>query len=67
VSKLEQSVQVRDYLFKFNKGESIHTENSYKYKECELKNLFCNNGFTKGKIWKDKNNLFAIHHFISNL
>ncbi|MAI06904.1 MAG: L-histidine N(alpha)-methyltransferase [Alphaproteobacteria bacterium TMED87] len=67
VSKLEQSVQVRDYLFKFNKGETIHTENSYKYKECELKNLFCNNGFTEGKIWKDKNNLFAIHHFISSL
>ncbi len=64
ISKIEQNVKVKDYTFNFKKNESIHTENSYKYKEKVLTKLFSDYGFTEGKAWKDENNLFAIKHFI---
>jgi len=37
----------------FEKGESIHTENSYKYSEAMIQNLLQSGGFTLMKTWKD--------------
>jgi uncharacterized SAM-dependent methyltransferase len=42
------------------KGERIHTENSYKYDIDEFTSLAVMNHLKVRKIWKDKNNYFAL-------
>ena len=45
---------------KFAKGESIHTENSYKYTVESFTQLLKNAGFQAVKPWQDKNQLFCV-------
>lgn len=44
----------------FKEGESIHTENSYKFSCESVENLVHTAGFTLEKIWQDKAQLFAV-------
>ncbi|WP_264766609.1 L-histidine N(alpha)-methyltransferase [Metabacillus sediminilitoris] len=37
----------------YNKGETIHTENSYKYGLNSFKTIVENNGFKTEKVWTD--------------
>jgi len=56
-----QIVNVGNYRFAFARGETIHTENSYKYSVEEFRALAARAGFTAEKLWMDRKGLFALH------
>ena len=60
VSRTDQTVQVAGKEFSFTEGESIHTENSYKYGIEEFLNLAGEAGFAALQTWSE--NLFSIHY-----
>lgn len=45
---------------KFKSGESIHTENSYKYQIDMFKEMLLNAGFSSSRYWTDPNQWFAV-------
>ena len=62
LSKRPQLVRVRGELFRFAGGETIHTENSYKYAAGEFRALAADHGFVPERVWIDPNNLFSVHY-----
>ena len=62
ISQLDQTIQVGGQNFEFKKGETIHTENSYKYSIEEFSELAQKSGFVPVKAWTDADNLFSIHY-----
>jgi uncharacterized SAM-dependent methyltransferase len=62
VSLKKQSVGIMGHAFHFNKGETIHTENSYKYEIEEFHEIAEEAGFVPFKTWVDDNNLFSLHY-----
>ena len=62
VSNVEQQVVVDDVLIQFDRGESIHTENSYKYSIAEFQQLARQAGFTADMVWTDERDLFSLHY-----
>ena len=62
VSKRQQTVRVNGHKFKFNAGDSIHTENSYKYTVGEFQELARQAGFTPCRVWTDSDDLFSLHY-----
>jgi dimethylhistidine N-methyltransferase len=60
VSLRDQTVNVGDHRFGFARGESIHTENSYKYSAEEFRALAALGGFAANKLWTDAKGLFAL-------
>lgn len=61
VSRRRQSVPV-DALaiaLEFDEGETIHTENSYKYAESDLQALAAASGFAVEQVWTDSRSWFA--------
>ena len=63
VSKKDQTLELNDSRFGFTEGESIHTENSYKYSPAEFLSLAKNSGFNRVRQWLDKERLFAVYLF----
>ncbi|MCU7960328.1 MAG: L-histidine N(alpha)-methyltransferase [gamma proteobacterium symbiont of Bathyaustriella thionipta] len=61
VSKHEQELRINDRCFKLDAGESLHTENSYKYTPEEFISLAANSGFRNVRYWMDADGLFAIY------
>ena len=61
-SQLAQSVQVRevDLRVRFTPGETIHTENSYKYKPGQAEALLSAAGFAPMSTWTDERGWFAV-------
>ena len=59
VSRREQSVTIGDRTVHFDEGESIHTENSYKYSEADLHNIAKESGFAIVEVWTDSRKWFA--------
>jgi dimethylhistidine N-methyltransferase len=49
-----------DLGFQFAAGESIHTENSYKYTRARLATLLTRAGFKIGNQWTDPDSLFLV-------
>lgn len=45
----------------FSRGESIHTENSYKFTSERTQRLLQSAGFALDRTWKDEQQLFAVH------
>jgi L-histidine Nalpha-methyltransferase len=62
VSETKQTVWVPgiDLRVHFDRGESIHTENSYKYKPGDAESLLSKAGFTPEVTWTDKRGWFAV-------
>ncbi len=60
VSLKNQVVSVAKQEFDFSKGESIHTENSYKFNLEEFQELAEEGGFNLVKVWSDDNQFFSI-------
>jgi L-histidine Nalpha-methyltransferase len=46
----------------FSAGDSIHTENSYKYTVARLTQLLCDAGFQAPTVWTDDAAWFAVVH-----
>lgn len=61
-SQQDQSVQIQDKTFDFVEGETIHTENSYKYSVSGFITLAQDNGFELEKVWQDENELFGLFY-----
>lgn len=62
VSQKKQTVNIQIYNFSFEKNETIHTENSYKYHTKEFSSLAEKAGFTTIKTWVDEKQLFSLHY-----
>lgn len=61
VSLVEQQVEVAGESFGFRVGETIHTENSYKYGIDTFHRLAGDAGFVAEKVWTDRQGLFSVH------
>ena len=60
VSKKDQTVDISNKKIKIEKGETIHTENSYKYSKEEFKNLCILSGYEVINFVADKNEYFGV-------
>ena len=61
ISTRKQTVNIDGHCFDFNAGDSIHTENSYKYTDEEFSTLAEQAGFTPCEVWTDSDGLFSLH------
>jgi dimethylhistidine N-methyltransferase len=61
ISRRLQTVQVLGRRIGFAAGESIHTENSYKFTLESFAALAAMAGFTPGPVWSDPEQLFSVH------
>jgi dimethylhistidine N-methyltransferase len=66
VSLAPQTVNIGNHRFAFGTGESIHTENSYKYSIDGFRALARSAGFRGEKVWLDAKGLFALHGLTAN-
>jgi dimethylhistidine N-methyltransferase len=60
-SRCRQVIHLRGESFAFEVGETIHTENSYKYTVDEFKQLAVQAGFVPLHVWTDTQDLFSLH------
>ena len=63
ISQQAQAVAIGEQVFHFDQGESIHTENSYKYSVDEFIALAQKAGFQSRALWVDGDYLFSVHLF----
>ena len=63
VSTETQEIKINGDTFRFAVGESIHTENSYKYSVDEFQSLARHAGFELVHVWMDPNKLFSVHYY----
>jgi len=61
VSRMNQKLRINGYYFDIEKGESLHTENSYKYTPEEFLLLASESRFKSVRHWVDNDGLFAIY------
>ena len=61
VSRFDQVIRISGEEFWMGAGESIHTENSYKYRPDEFQDLAKKAGWHSEMFWTDANKLFNIH------
>jgi dimethylhistidine N-methyltransferase len=66
VSLARQSVTIGRSRFRFAAGESIHTENSYKYSVEGFRALARRAGFSGAKVWLDPKGLFSLHGLVAD-
>ncbi len=64
VSLIRQTVMVGDDEIVFEKGESIHTESSYKYSPNRFADLVKRSGFYVERVWVDPDELFSLQYLI---
>ena len=57
-----QRVRIGGRVFQFRAGETIHTENSYKYSVAGFRTLARGAGFEPVECWTDAKRLFAVHY-----
>jgi len=56
-----QKVKVLGETIEFRAGETIHTENSYKYTTASFSALARGSGWTVQALWTDANQYFAVY------
>jgi len=61
VSLKDQTVTVAGRKFAFARGETIHTENSYKYDIERFRSLAVSTGWSHRSVWTDSDRLFSVH------
>lgn len=61
VSRERQEVAWGGERFAFDEGETIHTENSYKFTIESLRALAARAGFRPGPVWTDDHKMFSVH------
>ena len=65
VSRVRQQVRIGRRRFSFEAGETIHTENSYKYSVEDFQKLARSAGFRSEKVWLDAKGVFALHGLVA--
>jgi dimethylhistidine N-methyltransferase len=61
VSRRAQTVTLDGQRFHFEEGETIHTENSYKFTVDGLQALAVKAGLRPAAVWTDPERLFSVH------
>jgi uncharacterized SAM-dependent methyltransferase len=56
-----QRVQIGPHSFAFRRGETIHTESSYKFAPGGFARLAARAGFAAERVWTDPGGLFGVH------
>lgn len=67
VSLEDQTVKVGAARFCFRAGETIHTENAYKYSLDAFRATARAAGWTPRRVWMDEANLFSVHDLAAPL
>jgi len=62
VSARAQTAQIGDTTFAFEEGETIHTENSYKYGLEQFGTMAETTGLDVAQIWTDPERLFSVQY-----
>lgn len=65
VSQIDQQVELDGEQFHFEEGESIHTENSYKYSLEDFKELV-QDWYDVEKVWTDEKDYFSLQYLTKN-
>ncbi len=60
-SRRAQRLRIEERVFGFAAGETIHTENSYKYSVAEFQALARRAGYQPHRVWTDPQELFSLH------
>src|SRR6201996_6672792 len=66
ISKKAATAKVLGKTFSFRPGESIHTENSYKYSIVRFNMLARVSGWTLLESWTDAEGLFSVHALVAS-
>jgi dimethylhistidine N-methyltransferase len=66
ISRKAQTVRVLGRNFSFRAGESIHTENSYKYSLERFTALAKGSGWTPLQSWTDPAGMFSVHALMAS-
>jgi dimethylhistidine N-methyltransferase len=61
VSRRRQQVTLAGETWSFDEGETLHTENSYKFTINGLRSLAARAGFRPGPVWTDPEHMFSLH------
>jgi dimethylhistidine N-methyltransferase len=61
ISRRTQRLRIENQFFDFAEGESIHTENSYKYSVTEFHKVASYAGYQAERVWIDDRQLFSVH------
>ena len=61
ISRKAQTVRLLGHSFSFRAGETIHTENSYKYSLERFAALARGSGWTPRSSWTDAASMFSVH------
>jgi dimethylhistidine N-methyltransferase len=61
-ARVTHTVTIGGEEIRFRLGETIHTENSYKYEIEEFYALLEETGFAPVKVWTDPQRLFSVHY-----
>jgi uncharacterized SAM-dependent methyltransferase len=61
VSRAPHMVNVLGRVFHFEAGETIHTENSYKYSVDRFRGMAREAGWEPTQVWLDRGNDFSVH------
>lgn len=64
VSLADQEVTVRGHTFRFGIGETIHTENSYKYSVAQFRDMARAAGWQPRRVWTDSRAWFSVHELV---
>jgi dimethylhistidine N-methyltransferase len=62
VSRKRQTIKMQHEVFQFDEGETIHTENSYKYTAQEFQQLARLAGWHPKMLWTDREGWFNVHY-----
>jgi L-histidine Nalpha-methyltransferase len=65
VSRRDQIVRVAGQSFAFRAGETIHTENSYKYAPEEFVQLARATGWAPARLWQDAERRFSVLYLVA--
>ena len=66
ISRKAQTVRVLGRSFSFRAGETIHTENSYKYSLERFAALARGSGWTPRACWTDSAGMFSVHALVAS-
>ncbi len=66
ISRKAQTVRVLGRTFSFRAGESIHTENSYKYSLERFAALARGSGWIPSHRWSDAAGMFSVHALLAS-
>jgi dimethylhistidine N-methyltransferase len=62
VSLQDQRIHLDGFEISFAEGETLKTENSYKYSIAEFQDLATQAGFQPQQVWTDPQHLFSLHY-----